>query len=233
MTDRRYTDEEISAIFLAAAEAPMPPPHQAAGSHQLTLAELQDIGREVGIAPEAVAQAARSLDVRRPAASRSFLGLPIGVERSVALDRALTDEAWERLVVRLRETFHASGTATSHGSLRQWTNGNLQVLVEPTATGHRLRLATLKRSARASMTSGLAVAGMGGAVAIASATAGHVAAGLPGVALLLAAGMAIFAGGALPVPGWARRRGRQFEEIIAQLPLPAAPRLGDPARPGD
>ncbi len=79
------------------------------------------------------------------------------------------------------------------------------------------------------MTGGLAVAGMAGAVAIASATGGDVAAGLPGIAVLLAAGMGMFASGALRVPGWARLRQRQFEEIIAEqlLPRAAPPRAVD------
>jgi hypothetical protein len=39
----------------------------------------RDIGREVGISPEAVARAAQAIDIRRGSASRTLLGLPIGV----------------------------------------------------------------------------------------------------------------------------------------------------------
>lgn len=222
MTDRRYTDEEVAAIFLKAAEGPEAPPLQPLRSAGLTLAELQDIGREVGIEPVAVAQAARALELRGRAAARTFLGLPVGVERTVGLERRLTDEEWERLVVELREVFQAGGTVSAQGSLRQWTNGNLHVVLEPAAAGSRLRLGTTKGSARALMSSGLAVGGMAGAVAIASAAGGDVAAGLPGIALLAAAGVGMFASGALRVPGWARRRGHQFEEIVARLSLPVA-----------
>lgn len=81
----------------------------------LTLADLQDIGREVGISPEAVAQAAQSLELRRQAVTRSFLGLPIGVERTVTLNRWLTDARWDQLVVQLRETFRARGTVSPMG----------------------------------------------------------------------------------------------------------------------
>ena len=72
MTERRYSDDEIAAIFRAAAESPASlPPHPAA-NHGLTLADLQAIGREVGIAPDAVAQAAQALEVRRNAVSRTI-----------------------------------------------------------------------------------------------------------------------------------------------------------------
>jgi hypothetical protein len=48
------------------------------------------------------------------------------------------------IVVTLRETFEARGRLQRDGSFRQWTNGNLQALLEPSATGHRLRLSTRK-----------------------------------------------------------------------------------------
>jgi len=44
-------------------------------------------------------------------------------------------------------TFDARGTIRSEGDFRQWTNGNLQALLEPTDAGHRLRLKTVKGQA--------------------------------------------------------------------------------------
>jgi hypothetical protein len=128
-SSRRYDDKEIAAIFRAAADGPPPSASDVPLDEWLTLAELQSIGREVGLSPDAVARAANALDVRRATESRTFLGLPIGVARTVNLNRRLSDDEWERLVVRLREVFDARGTMRSEGSLRQWTNGNLQVLL--------------------------------------------------------------------------------------------------------
>src|SRR5262249_22740866 len=149
-----------------------------------TLADLQDIGREVGISPEAVAQAARSLERRGQAATRTFLGLQIGVQHAVALNRRLTDEEGEQLVVELRHVFQAKGNARSPGSLREWPNGNLQALLEPTPTGDRLRLRTLKGDARAFIGAGLATLGASAAVAISSALGGQLGHAVPGIALL-------------------------------------------------
>ncbi len=56
--------------------------------------------------------------VRLGATSRTVLGLPIGVARTVDLNRRLTDEEWERLVVQLREVFNARGRTRTEGSLR-------------------------------------------------------------------------------------------------------------------
>src|SRR5690348_12565737 len=215
MAERRYNDKEMAAIFRAASEGPSPDnkSDDVPADEGLTLIDLQAIGREVGIAPDAVAHAARALDTRVGAPARTFLGLRIGVARTVNLNRRLTDEEWERLVVQLREVFNARGRTRSDGSLRQWTNGNLQVLLEPTAAGHRLRFRTLHGAARASIGAGLAALGVTATVAIASAVGGHLGDGMPGIVFLLAAGVAMILNGALRLPGWARLRGRQMDAL--------------------
>ena len=219
MTERRYSDEQISAIFARAVDSPHLLPRQAPRDDGLTLAQLQEIGREVGIAPEAIAQAARSLDAQPRAATRRFLGVPVGVERTVTLDRWLTDAEWEQLVVQLREVFDARGTVSAHGTFRQWTNGNLQALLEPTATGHRLSLRTRKGSARAGIGAGMAAIGMSAVVSIASAVGGQLAAVTPGIMTLLLIGAGMIALNVLPLPRWARLRGRQMDAITNGLVL--------------
>jgi hypothetical protein len=218
MAERRYNDKEIAAIFRAAAEeGPQSPQREVARDEGLTLAELQSIGTEVGISSEAVAQAARAVDVRVGAASRTFLGLRIGVARTVNLNRRLTDEEWERLVVQLREVFNARGRTRSDGSLRQWTNGNLQVLLEPTETGHRLRFRTTHGAARASIGAGLAVLGVTAIVAVSGAIWGTLGDAGSGIALMAAAGVGMIASGALRLPRWARLRERQMEALAARI----------------
>src|SRR5258705_4298005 len=143
MPERHYSDDEVAAIFRVAAEGAES--QTVAGDHAdgLTLRDLEGIAREVGISPLAVARAAQALD--RPSGrviSQTFLGLPIAVERTVALDRRLTEPEWERLVVELRRVFHARGTVHADGSLRGWSNGNLHAMLEPTSTGYQLRLGT-------------------------------------------------------------------------------------------
>jgi hypothetical protein len=148
------------------------PPPVVPSQEGLTLADLQAIGNEVGIAPDAVAQAALSLEVRRPAAARTLLGLPIGVERSITLNRWLSDAEWDLLVVELREVFNARGTVKSYGSLREWRNGNLQALLEPTPAGHRLRLKTTKGDARTSIVAGLVMLGTAAMLTLGTAFGG-------------------------------------------------------------
>ena len=218
MSERRYNEAEVAAIFERAAETQQ----TAGGQHQLsspdgmTLAQLQEIGREVGIAPELVVAAANAIDQGGRPTSRRLLGLPIGVGRTIDLGRKLSDEEWERFVVDLRETFAARGTLRGEGSLRQWTNGNLQALLEPTATGHRIRLRTVKGDAVSLITGGLGVVGVAAAWLIVAALRGGDA-NVMSLGFLATMGIGMFGLGALRLPGWARLRQRQMEEIAGRL----------------
>lgn len=218
MSERQYSDEEVAAIFEQASKTEHAGLPASAEGKGMTLAALQDIGREVGISPEAISLAARSLDqVGRPAA-RTFMGLPIGVGRTIEFDRPLSDADWEGLVADLRTTFEARGAVRYDGPFRQWTNGNLQALLEPTPTGHRLRLQTMKSDSRAMMGAGTAAVGGAVAVLVTVAVTGTLdSAAASGVGFMALMGMGLFATGALRVSGWAKRRKAQIDEIIARL----------------
>jgi hypothetical protein len=220
MADRRYSEEEVATIFERAATARHVARRQIAAGSGLTLAELKEIGQEVGITPEAVAEAANSLDRADPrSVARYFMGFPIGVGKTVELARPLSEAEWEHLVVDLRETFDARGRTQAQGSLRQWTNGNLQALLEPTPTGQRLRLRTLKGNSRGLMTAGIAVLGMAAVTFVVTAVAGGM--GDPGflrsMGILSLSGAGMFAAGALRVPSWAETRLRQMDAVAARL----------------
>ncbi|NNG15681.1 MAG: hypothetical protein HKM89_04305, partial [Gemmatimonadales bacterium] len=100
------------------------------------------------------------------------------------------------------------------------TNGNLQALLEPISTGHRLRLQTVKGDARGLMLGGLALLGFAAATLVAMAVAGNLA-DMGGVVFLSAAGLGMFGLGAVRLPGWARLRRRQMEGVAARLALAA------------
>lgn len=218
MTDHRYNDDEVAAIFREAAEGSESHALSGGPTDGLTLHDLQEIAREVGISPDAVARAAQSLDrPHQPTASQTFLGLPIAVERTVPLNRRLTDAEWELLVVELRKTFHARGTVRVQGSLRQWSNGNLQALLEPTPTGDQLRLGTFKGGARESVLVGTLSAAMAVVVGVLLAANGTLSHAAPGIAALATMGAVFLANGTLRLPGWARLRRRQMDSIAERL----------------
>lgn len=218
MSERRYTDEEVAAIFERASATERAALPATAESTGLTLAALQEIGREVGIAPELISHAARSLDMAGRPTAQKLMGLPIGVGRTVQLDQPLSDANWEHLVSDLRQTFAAQGKVRQEGSFRQWRNGNLQALLEPTPGGQRLRLQTVNGNARALMTGGLAALGVSAATLLAvTVGSGLDSAGVTGIAFMAATGIGMFVAGALRLPGWARRRRTQIDEVTARL----------------
>jgi hypothetical protein len=151
------------------------------------------------------------------------------VARTVNLNRRLSKDEWERLVVQLREVFNVRGFTRSDGSLRQWTNGNLQVLLEPTATGHRLRFGTVNGAARASIASGVAMFAVAGIVVISDATVGTLGAATSQLTILLTTGVVMIANGVLRLPCWARLRRRQMEALAVQVATPPVPPTSPPS----
>lgn len=218
MDERRYGEDEAAEIFRRAAELEQRDPATVVARQGMTLAELQEIGREAGLAPHLVARAATT-GGREAVTMRRLLGIPVAVGRTVELHRVMDDAEWERLVVDLRETFAARGKLRVDGALRQWSNGNLQVLVEPVETGHRIRLRTLNESAQFMLGGGAAMLGIAALLGIMDvATAGvEVGAALQRMGGLAAAGATIFAWGAVRVPGWARLRRRQMDEVADRM----------------
>ncbi|HEX6049195.1 MAG TPA: hypothetical protein VFZ21_08000 [Gemmatimonadaceae bacterium] len=219
--ERRYREDEVAEIF-EAASAPVPSRRDASSSgaaseEGLTLAELQAIGREVGITPERIADAAHALD-RSPTRipRRTDLGMPISVGRTVELPRALTDREWALLVAELRQTFSARGRESTHGDTRQWTNSNLHAYVEPTPAGYRLRLGTLKGDGVALNRLGAGGLGMGLLVAIAPLLGGA-GAELAGALWLGGMGAGVVAYNALRLPRWAREREEQMDYIAERV----------------
>lgn len=217
MEERRYGEEESKKIFEAAATAADSDPRSLSSAKGLTLAELQEIGVEVGLAPEQIADAVTALELRRNVRPpRTSLGMPISVGRTIDLPRAPTDREWEMLVGELRETFNAQGKVGSSGNVRQWINGNLHAYIEPTEAGYRLRLGTLKGNASALNILGLAGMGMGMVLFLALGLAGIVADGLLAPLALGAMGVATFVSNLLRLPRWAHRREEQMEYIAAR-----------------
>lgn len=214
--ERRYSEDEVRKIFEAAAAARDAPEESAEPSRGLTLSELQAIGRDVGLAPERVADAARALDQPQVAArSRTALGMPVTAGHLVALPRAPTDREWARLVAELRLTFEAQGREHSSGELRTWSNGNLRIHVEPAARGTQLRMVTRKGDAPVVNVVGIANVVLSALLLVVGVTGGDPE------ALILGASSGAFGAGALGYNGlrlsaWAQERRAQMEQVAAR-----------------
>jgi hypothetical protein len=211
----RYREDEVREIFERAATDPGG--RALASSEGLTLAELQAIGREVGLDPGRIADAATALELRRGAQPRrTWLGMPVTVGRSVDLPRAPTDEEWERIVADLRQTFSARGKVRTEGNLRRWSNGNLYACVEPTDDGWRLRLGTTKGGASEFNVTGAVLLGAAILVALVMILSGRFAEDMLGPLLLAMGGGGILTYNALQLPAWANERETQMENVATR-----------------
>jgi hypothetical protein len=214
---RRFDEREIALIFEQANAAQESRVTVAEQSNGLTLEQLHDIGRDVGLSPEHITRAANA--VARgdlvPTARRTWLGLPVGVSRTIEFNRPVSDAEWNQLVMTLRETFDARGKLTNEGPFRQWHNGNLQALLEPTPTGHRLRLTTKKGDAPVRLLMGAMY------LFLAALFAGLVSVGAVGdkanigVLLFSIVGVGALASAYIGLPRWAKVRASQMEAIAA------------------
>ncbi len=225
MSERRFSEEEVAEILKNAAESEHSN-RNLPSAKGLTLRELTDIGREVGISAQAVQNAAQRIDTPEEA-SRKFFGLPIGVGRTIELDRKLTDDEWDQLVANLRQTFDARGVVRHEGSLRSWSNGNLQALLEPTPTGQRLRLRTLKGDARGFITGGIGIFALGSTLFTTAAISGSLddRGFIAAIGVMIAGGIGMFAAGAVGLPRWARLRRAQMNAIADHMRNSEIPNL--------
>lgn len=216
MPDKRtYREEEVAEIFEEAAR-PKPTSTALSRAEGFTLAELQSIGGEAGLAPERIAEAAAAVELRRGAVRRKNLGMPVSVGQTVDLPRAPTDREWEMIVADLRETFGARGREQSQGDVRMWANGNLQAYVEPTPTGYRLRLKTTKGDAVGLNQMG----GIGLVMALVWLMLFLFGSGFSETffipIMMFAMGSGALAYNALRLPGWALERAEQMEVVAAR-----------------
>ncbi len=234
--NRTYQDHEVREILdMAIGQDEVPPPELAV-SNGLTLGELQEVGRQVGLAPSRIAQAVVAYEGRGEAITgSSAFGLPTSVGRVVDLPRNVTDREWELLVAELRTTFQGKGEVSAHGSTREWSNGMLHVFVEPTETGYRLRMTEASGGAGAGMvfTGFFVLFGLFLFTVL-------LAKGDPGWRLVLpafftAGGVGIAGVTMLAVPRWARRQAKRMEQMCSYtaklLSAPAATTT-DSAPPG-
>lgn len=211
--ERKYSDHQVREILDLAIGKEDAPPQTLTSVDGLTLPQLQEVGREIGLPPNRVSEAVAAFEGRGRLVPRgTSLGLPISVGSVVSLPRSPSEREWELLIAELRTTFGVKGEVTSHGSLREWSHGTLHAFIEPTGSGHRLRLADTS----------LAVGGMvlGGALLAFALLIFIVLLGKvdPGAKFAVPAFFSLIGGGliggtAMRLPGWAREQEKRMEHI--------------------
>jgi hypothetical protein len=231
---RRFTDREVAAVLRKAVEIDERRGREA--GHALSREDLREIAREVGISPDAVDEAVRSLAKRGP--SPGLLAAPL-TQRAVhdvpgELDRA----ELARLLRVVDERADGAGNATEALGAVRWTSedtlSSLQISLTPEAGRTRIqvvektrprlrRIMHLVPAAWGAMLAGAAVS------ALQPGTGGVVAMAALGVAGGLAAGRAAWTF----VSARSRRKVAALARAVVQeaeltaLPAPSLPNRND------
>jgi len=217
--ERRFNETEVAAIIQTATNWKEPRGQSVPSGEGLTLGQLQEIGRDIGISADIMSGAADAVKDVGKTEIRRFLGLPLRVERNVKLRRRFSEDEWDQVVADLREIFHGAGVLTEDGSLRQWSNGHMEVVLEVNAITQRIRLRSFKGRALILTGAGSGICGAGLGVLGSTLLSG--AAADPRLVTLFAftaaVGAAIVAATAFRLTTWARRRDTQMSEVAARV----------------
>ncbi len=149
--ERRFSEEEMRAVFAHAAERQRRAEVVDAGAG-LSLAEMQEVAAAAGIDPTHVAAAVAEL-AAVPEARKTFAGAPVEVTRVRRLPVQVSDEGWARIVGELRRTFDDDGIAGQLGRIREWNSVGrgprrdlaTRIAFEPDGDGARV---TVRQSTR-------------------------------------------------------------------------------------
>ncbi|GAB5520228.1 MAG: hypothetical protein RhofKO_24790 [Rhodothermales bacterium] len=212
--ERRYSEEEIAAIFQKAVEAQETTRRQQAPDRGLTLDELKAIGAESGIDAAFIEHAAQAVHVRPAETDQvTYLRVPIGVSHTVDLPGSLSEANWHRVVAECQATFQADGKQRHTRTTREWYNGNLKIIAEPSESGHRLRMRTIKSDAKGLILMS-AIFGVMGLVFTLLRFVNGVGTDLPETGIVFFwSGLAMGLVTALQQPGWARKREQQMATL--------------------
>ncbi len=192
--ERRYTDEEVALILRRAAE--LGGETGPSRSEGLSLAEIQQVAREVGIDPATVARAAAALPTRKRDRLTAILGGPLHYRLEATMPRRASDADLGRILQSIRRAAGRQGRATQVLDSVEWrtsgeregsqlfvtvTTGDYGTTVE--VTGDRQSTAALLYLVPG--VAGMIVSLIVGASLEAGWTAGGVIAGLLGGVFLL------------------------------------------------
>ena len=116
--ERRYTDDEVALILRRAAE--LGGETGPSRSEGLSLAEIQQVAREVGIDPGAVARAAATLQTRKRDRLAAILGGPMHYRLEATMPRRASDADLGRILQSIRRAAGRQGQATQVLDSVEW-----------------------------------------------------------------------------------------------------------------
>ncbi len=141
---RLYTEKEISAILKRSGE--LQSKRGDLPSQGLSIDELQQIAREVGIDPDLVTEAATELERTGGVKERRRLaGMPIELAVERVVSGEITDAQWSDIAAEIGDAFGLVGSSSQVGRMMQWTHtgrrtSQLQVTLTPRDGQTKIRI---------------------------------------------------------------------------------------------
>ena len=215
-SERRYDRDEVSEILRRAAEEQHAADKTTAGDPGLTLAELQNVAEEAGIAPRHVERAAGAVAANAPQDTESWGGFR-RIERVRTFPYRVGESVWRRMLAEGRRHAGTQGDLKrTGGSSREWdTLTGLHIMLDTGPQGSTLRVTSGNQ-----MIGGLAHAfgelalPMAALFGIGGALTGSLGVGLVAVFIVLIVG---FFAARFITRRQADRRARQADALLARL----------------
>lgn len=136
-----FDEQEISAILKRAAEI-----QTSDGSSEvfgLSLSELQQLAKDVGFDPQAIAIAAGEVRRIKKEDGVNFWGGPLSLTQTCISEGEIDEATWETMVSAIRQAFNDTGTVSSRGQVREWKHSgasNVQAHVSATPRDGQTRI---------------------------------------------------------------------------------------------
>lgn len=124
--NKRYNRDEIGRILKRAAELD----HENNSSEEhlgLTLQELQEVSKEVGINPKYVEQALEEFKSSKTSLLTRIIGGPFSYNKSEIAEYLVDEEKWEDIVADIRKIHGGIGKTSKLGSTFEWEQRKQEV----------------------------------------------------------------------------------------------------------
>ncbi|MDH3497533.1 MAG: hypothetical protein OER21_12295 [Gemmatimonadota bacterium] len=121
-SDRRYTDQEVALVLQRAAEIEERRAESTAAARGLSLRELHEIARDVGLSPAVIDEAVMAIEAGARPRGASLLGAPLSGKAVRGVPTRLDDDAVRRLVGIVEEQVDVTGTVTEALGTVRWTS---------------------------------------------------------------------------------------------------------------
>lgn len=217
-TEYRFNRDEISKILKRAAELE----HQNKDGDEgegLTLEELQQVSKDVGINPKFINQALVELQSVDERGASNLLGGPFTYQTQTMADRPINDEDWEDIVTQIRNIHGGIGRTSKLGKTYEWEQrkrevGYIQISISPKKDHSRIHLSANYRYYALLVYMFAGIFSLMASGILLDEFALSFMANLIAVPVIV---LSLFTGARFYLSGWMKRKHRTYKKLLSQV----------------